>query len=336
MAYFSRVGLSSLYEVEDILIDSDEAREDVERYLRHELGKLRPKYSALASATQWPPEGDFLKLSAGADGLFAFASTAVRFVDDPVSGNPVSQLKQVLEAIDNILSRPRNRNRHPLARLDALYSHILSRIPRHILPMTKELLLGLDSHPELSFSHLCSRLGMALDVAYGAVHQLHSVLNIPEPNVVAECRISILHKPFRDHLHDFKRSRMFPDRKSRCAEIEIRCASRIFNEISGGVNNGSDPTENISLYWESHIPFGSLTFFQMESQDRRSLGLTHLLKLFDIQLLESAERCVFWWNLFREDMHEELKEHQVIYEVPIGELDSSNIEGNQMVSVVFS
>ncbi|KAF9443199.1 hypothetical protein P691DRAFT_646398, partial [Macrolepiota fuliginosa MF-IS2] len=140
-AYFSRPGLSSLYEMENILINSDEGREDVERYLRDELGKLRPKYSALASAIQWPPEGDFLKLSAGADGLFAFASTAVRFIDDPVSGNPVSQLKQVLEVIDNILSRPRDDNVHPMGGLDALYSHILSRVPRYILPTTKKLLL---------------------------------------------------------------------------------------------------------------------------------------------------------------------------------------------------
>ncbi|KAF9443197.1 hypothetical protein P691DRAFT_809315 [Macrolepiota fuliginosa MF-IS2] len=349
-AYFSRTGVSLLYEMEDILINSNEGREDVERYLRYELAKLRPKYPALASTDQWPAERDFLKLSAGADGLFAFASTVVRFIDDPASGNPASQLQQVLEAIDNILSQPRYGNGHPMARLDALYSHILSRVPRHILPATKKLLLRLDFLPEPLFLYLCNRLSMTQDVAYGAIHHLHSVLYIPGPNAAARREARVLHKSFSDYLHDFERSGIFPNHTSQREELEFQCALRILDEILDGVNGGLDPTECISLSWESHFPAGfplifhrqdhyqqamstfSKTFFRMESRDRRSLRFTHFLKAFDTELLGRSAQVIseFLSELFREDMRAELKEHQVIYEVPIGELDSNNIDGIRM------
>ncbi|KAF9449003.1 hypothetical protein P691DRAFT_759403 [Macrolepiota fuliginosa MF-IS2] len=346
-AYFSRTGIALLYDKEDILINSDEARADVERYLRDELGKLRPKYPALASVAQWPSEHDFLKLSASADGLFAFASTAVRFIDDPASGNPVSQLKQVLKAIDNIPSQLRDGNIHPMSRLDALYAHILSRVPPYVLPMTKKLLLGLDNdNNSFVFSTLCDWLGLTPDIGYGALHHLHSLLRVPKPEMAYIHKLKALHKSFSDYLRNPERSEMFQDYTSQWKELEFQCGLRILNEVLDGVSSGSSaPTKCISLSWGPHFPLDFLIsehqeyhyklamkaffqgFFGMRPQARQSL--VHLLKLFDVVRLhrywgrQHHDGDEFLSLLFNKDIRAELKKHQIISEVPIGELDSN-------------
>lgn len=208
--FFSLARVVSSFEKEEIAIDSDKAREDVERYLRDELGQIRTKYPVLTWVAQWPAEHDFLKLAAASIGLFAYASTAVRFIDDSAYGDPVSKLKLVLEVIDDILSRRGEGNVHPMANLDALYAHILSRIPKDVLPNTKKLLLCLRND-RLTPAHLCNRLGITADTAYGALHHLHSVLAIPPVKEATHKQLDFLHKSFRDYLYDSERSKMFRD-----------------------------------------------------------------------------------------------------------------------------
>lgn len=131
-SFFSRDEVVPAYEKEEILVDSDEAREDVERFLNVELKEIQMKSPALKDLPRWPMEHDFLTVAEAADGLFAYASTVVKFIGDPTHGNPASQLSEVLEIIDTNSRRLAGQKPHPMAHLDALYVRILSRVPADV------------------------------------------------------------------------------------------------------------------------------------------------------------------------------------------------------------
>ncbi|KAF9451880.1 hypothetical protein P691DRAFT_294321 [Macrolepiota fuliginosa MF-IS2] len=332
MAFFTHIKFASVYEKEEIVIDSDQAREDVEWYLRNELDTLGPKYPALASETQWPPEHEFLKLSAGANGLFAFAFTAVRFIDDPESGDPESRLKEILEVIDDILSRSRENGAHPMAQLDALYSRILSRVPARTLPTAKNLLLGITLS-DLMFVDLCNWLALASNVAYGALHQLHSVLCIPSRDHAFKEPLRFLHKSFQDYLFDSNRSGMFQDHEG-AKELDFECAQRVLSEAGDAKSPGA---HGILISWDACKlpktgegakvrPYLRAMHVVKSRLDTTTLPIvTHLLKLFDMRLYLMKHHN-FLTELLRPGKCEErLKELGVFHELPIRKLDINNI-----------
>ncbi|KAF9449004.1 hypothetical protein P691DRAFT_759404 [Macrolepiota fuliginosa MF-IS2] len=304
--FFTGADAALVYEKEEIVIDSDQGREDVEHYLRDRLGKLRSKYIALPSEpTQWPPEHKFLKLSVGAGGLFAFASTAVRFIDDPETGDPESRFQEILEVIDNILSQPRHGDVHPMATLDALYSRIISRVPAHVLSTTKKLLLAMSN--DLQFIALCNWLGLASNIAYGALHQLHSVLYIPPRELAHEDSLGHLHKSFQDYLCDFNRSGIFQDHKKRKQELESECVRRILNEAADpGVNGGSGPgIHNILVSWDTNGRCQGVNqnylYFKATNVVRSRFEVARALALDRMDVHEGPE--FYTWTLRGETHH---------------------------------
>ncbi|KAF9454280.1 hypothetical protein P691DRAFT_770717 [Macrolepiota fuliginosa MF-IS2] len=333
-------------EKEEIVIDSDEAREDVERYLRDELGKLRPKYPALPSKAQWPREGDFIKLSAGANGLFAFASTAVRFIDDPESGDPESRLVEILEVIDNILSQPRDNDAHPMAKLDALYSRILSRVPIRTLLTTKKVLLGIDmtSTPNTDnhFAYLCNWLGLASNIAYGALYQLHSVLDIPPQDDAHIKPLKYFHKSFRDYFFNFDRSGMFRDPQSTREELELECAQRVLGEAADtGINGGLGPgVHGVLVSWNTQNTAGlvddatrarlylqAMQIVTLELHRPSQSTVLHFFKLFDMRIyLGKYSNFLTTWPPGKCNNEESLIECGVLHDILIGKLDTSNID----------
>lgn len=240
--FLSRPNIAPSHTKEELEVDSDDSRADVERYLRIELENIRTKYPALDLYPRWPAERDFLKLATTAIGLFAFGKTVVNYIDDPTYANPEAQLQDVLEVIDEIRSRVGEEKRHPMADLDILYSRVVSRIPKATLDDTKKLLLlrlyPLPSLGPLAVDNLtfhCNWLGMTGAAAYGALHHLHSVLNIPSPEFAKSQEITIRHKSFRDYLIDSKRSALFTDAEAEVDELNVQCALRILNEPSKGL-----------------------------------------------------------------------------------------------------
>ncbi|XP_006460490.1 hypothetical protein AGABI2DRAFT_220536, partial [Agaricus bisporus var. bisporus H97] len=128
-SFFSRVDVTPAYEKEEILVESDEARADVERFLRDELKEIKMASDSLDSHSEWPEERDLWKLTEAASGLFAYAHTVVRYIRDSNAENPVSQLSDILNVIDNHPMTGIPREEHPMALLDALYARILSSVP---------------------------------------------------------------------------------------------------------------------------------------------------------------------------------------------------------------
>jgi hypothetical protein len=243
-SFFSKHNVMRAYEKEEIPLDSDEARADVEQYLRHELTEIKDASDSINP--EWPEEQDLWKLASAAGGLFAYAHTVIRYTGDSSIGSPASQLSDVLNVIDSHPLTGVPREEHPLALLDALYARILSNVPPKIMVNTRKLLLALGSDwdqrrvygDDTNLILLCNWLGMTADEAYAALNHLHSVLRVPRRDKAHEKRLKAFHKSFIDYISDFTRSRFSPDIKHEAQQIKTKCAFRILKEAPDGINFG--------------------------------------------------------------------------------------------------
>lgn len=235
-SFLSRAEITRAYEKEEIEVDSNEAREDVERFLQKELTKIQKDSPTLKDLPRWPSDHDFLKIAFASRGLFAYASTVLRFIDDPKYGNPVSLLREVLEVIHFGAKRAARGKSHPMIQLDSLYSRILSKVPTDVMLDTRKLLLMMmdDFWADNRFVHVCNWLGMTKDAAYGATHHLRSVLNIPELDKAGVDALSSFHKSFIDYLADFDRSGFCSNINSEIGQLNSSCVCRILEEAPNG------------------------------------------------------------------------------------------------------
>lgn len=232
--FLSRAKVSSSYEKEEVSITSDEACRDVECFLRTELERIRAAYPATSLYPQWPLESHFIKLAAAAKGFFAFGAAVTRFIGDPTYGNPVSQLQIILDIVDNTsLGQPDTGAAQPMAQLDALYDYVLSQVPPGAWPDTRNLLSYLVyGRPIIpTFAFLCEWLGLTPDAAYGAVHRLHSVLNVPPPHRAAQAPITFYHKSFKDYLSNPGRSGTLSLTRIEEEQRNIQRALRLLKDV---------------------------------------------------------------------------------------------------------
>lgn len=267
-SFFSRPQVTAAFVKEEILVDSNDACEDVKRYLRDKFREIRMTSIALQGLAQWPSPTDFSKIAEASGGLFAYASTVIRYIGDPTCGDPVSQLENVLKVIDRRTKDNLPGKDHPMAQLDALYAHIMSKVPADVMVHTRKLLimaLGFETWCE-DFRFLCNMLGMTQSTAYGATHHIRSVADIPEPTEAAERGFNFFHKSFADYLTDFKRSGFSQEVESLGNELRWQCAMRVLEQARDGfylddassagkefdhglVKNGPRTCDNISLSW---------------------------------------------------------------------------------------
>lgn len=165
-SFFSRAEVMPVHEKEEILIDSDEGRADVERFFRDALAEIKLASDSLDP--QWPDEQDLWKLANAAGGLFAYADTVMRYIGDATIGSPASQLSDILHLIDDHPMMVATGEVHPMAMLDALYARILSKVSSKVMINTRKLLLALasdwdsvlhrPSSPPQSQRELCSTI----------------------------------------------------------------------------------------------------------------------------------------------------------------------------------
>ncbi|XP_006463960.1 hypothetical protein AGABI2DRAFT_120767 [Agaricus bisporus var. bisporus H97] len=255
-SFFARANVTLAYEKEEIHVDSDDGRADVERFLREELKDIKEASDALDPHSEWPEELDLLKLANASGGLFAYAHTAIRYIDDSNIGNPVSQFSDVLNVIDKVPMTGISREEHPMALLDALYARILFNVPPKVIIHTRKLILALASEwdrpligpdgglpgegetGEGNFVVLCNWLAMTPDEAYAAVNLLQSVLNTPKRDEAHLEKLETFHKSFIDYVSDPSRSDLFTDIHHEAQQLKIKCAFRILNEAPNGIDIG--------------------------------------------------------------------------------------------------
>lgn len=214
---FSQKGISVFRQL-TVPMDSDDAFEDVEQYLRDGFDNILRNYvDSFPPHAHWPTETQFLVTANATFGSFAVASLIIKFVGDLTYGDPVTQLESIISMIQS------GRAVGPFMALDALYFYIMSQIPHSLLPITKKIIgYGLLGPLEFedpfvkrflsvqdSFWTSANILGIKQSSTYGAIQKLHSVLDIPSAEEATSRNISFFHTSFGEFLYDPARSRQF-------------------------------------------------------------------------------------------------------------------------------
>ncbi|KAJ3576876.1 hypothetical protein NP233_g107 [Leucocoprinus birnbaumii] len=81
------------------LIVDDECRNDVDRYLRDGFFEIQLKYNIGPS---WPSQEPYAAVSAGGDGHFIFAATALGFTGDDDYANPPERLDHLIAFLERV------------------------------------------------------------------------------------------------------------------------------------------------------------------------------------------------------------------------------------------
>ncbi|KAJ3570831.1 hypothetical protein NP233_g4147 [Leucocoprinus birnbaumii] len=199
------------YTEESISVDDEEARRDVEKFLIAEFGRIAEAYPDHITTTPWPAYAQFLQIAQAASGLFIFGEVVIRFIDDPETQDPVSQLAHVLTAIDKL--RRSKEPKNPLSTLDVIYTAILARIPpARIKDLEKILPLLVYIHGrnikvgDYKFRNMYEHFDISREDAITSVNYLHSVIYFPRVKDIGETQPRFYHASFRDYLEDPSRS----------------------------------------------------------------------------------------------------------------------------------
>ncbi|KAF9444225.1 hypothetical protein P691DRAFT_356889 [Macrolepiota fuliginosa MF-IS2] len=217
----------------EIPADSNDAAQDIERYLHTEFTKIREGSpdSFPTPASTWPSDGDFLKAARASSGLFVFASTLTKYIS---VDRPPSRLRLIISLIDRSTLDFTRISQRPFSLLDILYTQIMSDIPEDLLSVAKSLLgyyrfvsEGLISGKGLVIA--CNVLGLCQDEVYDALRKLHSVLKCPSPGN-ARHGIEFFHASFPDFLFDHSRSQCYYVDLEQELTNTWRCYLRILKE----------------------------------------------------------------------------------------------------------
>ncbi|EKM75247.1 hypothetical protein AGABI1DRAFT_95001 [Agaricus bisporus var. burnettii JB137-S8] len=208
---FKQRRLSYKFKEEYVPIDSPEACQDVERFLRSSVKDIQQVDFPHIVAEGWPEETKIVKLANAASGLFAFADVAIRFIRDPDFADPTSRLDEVIAGVDGY--RAASTDDQPFAHLDALYTLILTRISSKMWPTTQRV-LGVVATSILYSKINCVRglsvvLGLPLSKVYAAINDLYSLLDAPPLVDVYKKQFRFHHASFLDFLRDPARSKKF-------------------------------------------------------------------------------------------------------------------------------
>ncbi|KAJ7289483.1 hypothetical protein C8J57DRAFT_1165338 [Mycena rebaudengoi] len=182
-----------------LAVSADEsAYKDIRTYLCDEFARIRLEHSCSGMIREepWPPQGTLNHLVKKSSGIFIYAKTVIRFVDDEYF-HPSDRLECVLR-LDPQSTAP----------LDDLYTEILSSASHH--PMLLRVL-----HAGLRFSQLPlypEDIDWLLELSQGTarlcLRGLHSVLKIPPPGtqMFFPNPVDVLHASLRDYFCDLSRS----------------------------------------------------------------------------------------------------------------------------------
>lgn len=184
----------------EVALDDSETRGDIETFIRAGFKEIVEKFTAMPGDGTWPVAEDVEKVVSASSGLFAYASTIVKFVGDKNYANPEGQLKAVIAFIDD--SPARSITENPFHYLDKLYEQILSDVPKNSLPLVLQLLAVITLYPTLPALQLANVFGLSKVRFYTLFLRLHSVLDIPQVDKVSQEPIRAFHASFLDFIKD--------------------------------------------------------------------------------------------------------------------------------------
>ncbi|KXN82455.1 hypothetical protein AN958_02539 [Leucoagaricus sp. SymC.cos] len=244
-AIFFQLEIKSICLHEQLKVDTHEARQDVEVYLRHELGRIQSVFAHHFSPSPdrqpiWPSEFQISALAKHASGSFTYAANACRFIEDSKVGNPINQLSALLRA--------------PLLPFRDLYLPILQSIaPPAYVNSTRRILgcckvLPRNTFHLTSFMLSCNLLGISQNDAYASLQQLYSVLDVPSPPEAITKAIRAYHSSLFDFLEDRSESQDYYVSRHEAGADIVKCSFRILDEVNKGDEPFPRPVK-ISLTW---------------------------------------------------------------------------------------
>ncbi|KAF9441546.1 hypothetical protein P691DRAFT_766161 [Macrolepiota fuliginosa MF-IS2] len=159
---------------------------------------------AIGPNETWPDDGDIGVIVSASSGLFVYASTIVKFIEDRDIAAPKEQLEIAREFIECGSSQM-----NPLKALDELYSRILLRVHPNHLSTTLQLLGTCALFPQLPALELANLLNISQEKFYAALRRVHSVVHVPPPDKAAVDHLDFFHSSFIEFLRVSSRSQNF-------------------------------------------------------------------------------------------------------------------------------
>jgi hypothetical protein len=159
-------------------ISSSTVNHDIPVFLRNELGLIRKKYLFRAD---WPEDIAITSLVRNSNGLFIWAATACRFIEE---GGMLADDRL------SLLLRENNIAPEPARKLDEIYTTVLTSSVRgeyedeetlRLRELFRQIVGPIMVSPEpLSVSNLVGILGKDIETLKRTLSNLHSVLHVPE------------------------------------------------------------------------------------------------------------------------------------------------------------
>ncbi|KXN91235.1 hypothetical protein AN958_01757 [Leucoagaricus sp. SymC.cos] len=148
VASFTSLSLKRFCRNMEVTVSRDND-DEMRQYLGDGLGEIQHLQGISAASEPWFTEEDLQKLIDLAAGLFIYAATVLRFINQPSPLGPEGQLRIVLALHERYQTSPlaRSKSKHPLSELDLFYMLIMQRIPTKVLPVTMKILLAVAYYP---------------------------------------------------------------------------------------------------------------------------------------------------------------------------------------------
>ncbi|KAH8679631.1 vegetative incompatibility protein HET-E-1 [Tricladium varicosporioides] len=224
---------------------------DISVFLRVKLRFIRQKYQFQAD---WPGESAITSLVQSSDGLFIWAATACRFVE---------QGGQLAQGRLSLLLHETNGTIEPARKLEEIYTTVLTNSVRgeydkeetlRLRELFRQVVGPIILSPEpLSVSNLVRILGKDVNALNRTLSNLHSVLYVPEAE---SGTVRLLHPSFRDFLLDPKRCsnpQFYIDKKVVHREMYMNCLRVMTLYLRRDICNLRRPGADISELSRSEV-----------------------------------------------------------------------------------
>jgi hypothetical protein len=192
-------------------VNSDVVDKDIHNYLVYHLSKIQEAYGL----SDWPSKEDVCLLTQLSAGLFLFAATATRFIEDQRYSNPQGQLAHIIQSTAS--------SSITLGSLDKLYMQVLQNAFPDIsatLASSIRIILGavvLAQEP-LSPFNLQQLFGKLKIQVRSTLQHLHAVVIVPEHDAGV---IRLIHPSFYQFLTD----------PTRCSDLHFLIKGEIHHSI---------------------------------------------------------------------------------------------------------
>jgi len=274
-------------------IPLDTVNADISTFFVQKLAPLKATYGL---GTPWPDEQTIEQLVERAAGLFIYAATTLRFIQDSIDG-PEEQLSLVLSATKPSLLATEH--------LDGIYTTLLQhsflgrrgsqeceRLAGRFREMVGSIVVMFNTMPARNLAQL---LQMSFNIVSRTLNSLRSVLHVPEDESQS---VRLFHLSFRDFLLDSERcsdSRFQIDEKERHTSLFRKCMLHISQlqenmcDLWGpGVLITEIPNDTIQKcipphvqyacrYWLDHWRLGNLLAMEEDIKTIREFLGQHIL-----------------------------------------------------------